>query len=72
VAAGLYGANFDWEFIGYAVGDVDNDYSGTDFDTWLIASTDGEHQANCPANAAVVVRLAAGEPFNTYNDVSCD
>ncbi|MFL5349955.1 MAG: pilin [Hyalangium sp.] len=70
-AAGIYGAEESWDFLAYAAGDVDNTLGSDKADTWMISSSDGQVQATCPATG-VPQNVAAGEPFNTYNDVNCD
>jgi type II secretory pathway pseudopilin PulG len=71
VNSGLYGTDDTWDFIAFAAGNVDNDpLDGAD--TWLISSADGEVAAACPSSGGVMQRLAAGEPFNSNNDVNCD
>jgi type IV pilus assembly protein PilA len=69
--AGVYGTQENWDFLAYAAGDVDNTLGVDKADTWLISSSDGQLQASCPTTG-VPENVAAGEPFNTYNDVSCD
>ncbi len=68
--AGIVGAQDNWCFLAYAAGDVDNTLGTDKADTWSIASSDGNLTANCPASTPQPV--AAGEPFNIYNDVNCD
>jgi type II secretory pathway pseudopilin PulG len=70
-ASGLYGSQDDWDFLAYAAGDVDNKPVNDKADTWLISSSDGQVQAYCPSTG-YGESIAAGEPFNTYNDVNCD
>jgi type IV pilus assembly protein PilA len=70
-AAGVYGYAENWDFLAYAAGDVDNTLGADRADTWLISSSDGQLQATCPMTGTPE-NVAAGEPFNTYNDVSCD
>jgi type IV pilus assembly protein PilA len=67
---GLYGLGLEWDFLGYAAGDVDGTFTDAS-DTWLISSSDGRLQAACPAGGAAQP-TAAGEPFNVSNDVDCD
>ncbi|WP_224368855.1 prepilin-type N-terminal cleavage/methylation domain-containing protein [Hyalangium versicolor] len=69
--AGIYGTQDDWDFLAYAAGDVDNTPANDKADTWSIASSDAMLQANCPATG-YAENVAAGEPFNIYNDVNCD
>jgi type IV pilus assembly protein PilA len=69
--AGLYGSSENWDFLAYAAGDVDNTLGGDRADTWMISSSDGMVSSTCPSSGATE-NVAAGEPFNTYNDVSCD
>jgi prepilin-type N-terminal cleavage/methylation domain-containing protein len=69
--AGLYGTEENWDFLAYGAGDVDNKPLNDRADTWLISSSDGELRAVCPAGGPPA-RIAAGEPFNVLNDVSCD
>ncbi|WP_373691656.1 pilin [Hyalangium versicolor] len=68
---GLYGSGVNWDFLGYAAGDVDNVISDT-ADTWLVASSDGQITPACPSTGGVSQNVAAGEPFNVNNDVNCD
>jgi prepilin-type N-terminal cleavage/methylation domain-containing protein len=68
--AGLYGAGEDWDFLGVAAGDVDNDPSDT-ADTWFISSSDGSITRACPTTGGVSEPVSAGEPYNVNNDVSC-
>lgn len=70
-AAGIYGSEERWDFLAYAAGDVDNTLGSDKADTWVISSSDGQVQATCPATG-IGQNIAAGEPFNTYNDVNCD
>ncbi|ADO67813.1 prepilin-type N-terminal cleavage/methylation domain-containing protein [Stigmatella aurantiaca] len=68
---GLVGTRENWDFLAYGAGDVDNSPDNEQFaDTWLISSADGMLSSVCPANTLETV--AAGEPFNVANDVSCD
>ncbi len=71
VSAGLFGDEQVWSFLVYAAGDVDNNIADT-ADTWLISSSDGELEAACPSAGGVMEHVAAGEPFNTNNDVDCN
>jgi prepilin-type N-terminal cleavage/methylation domain-containing protein len=68
-APGTYGANEDWHFLAYAAGDVDNTTDDT-ADTWLVSSSDGVLTSACPAG--LQLRVAAGEPYNSSNDVTCE
>jgi type IV pilus assembly protein PilA len=71
---GIYGSDASWDFLAYGAGDVDNEGSaGAEqyADTWLISSADGSLMSECPQTAAGEA-VAAGEPFNTANDVSCN
>ena len=70
-SAGIYGTTDSWDFLAYAAGDVDNKPVNDMADTWLISSADGQVTAYCPSGGTVT-NLAAGEPFNVYDDVSCD
>jgi prepilin-type N-terminal cleavage/methylation domain-containing protein len=73
VASGIYGTQDDWCFLAYGAGDVDNTLpaaTGDKADTWVISSSDGQLGAVCPLSAAE--NVAAGEPFNVYNDVNCE
>jgi prepilin-type N-terminal cleavage/methylation domain-containing protein len=70
-SAGIYGSVDDWDFLAYAAGDVDNNPVIEHADTWVISSSDGQVVPTCPATG-VPENIAAGEPFNVYNDVSCD
>jgi type IV pilus assembly protein PilA len=70
-SAGVFGTNESWDFLAYAAGDVDNNPFGDMPDTWSISSSDGQLAAMCPASGAAE-NVAAGEPFNISNDVSCD
>jgi type IV pilus assembly protein PilA len=69
--AGIYGSSDSWEFLAYGAGDVDNTLGAERPDTWSISSADGQLMATCPGTGAPE-NVAAGEPFNNYNDVSCD
>ncbi|WP_373691695.1 pilin [Hyalangium versicolor] len=69
--AGVFGSQDSWDFLAYGAGDVDNTPVNDKADTWSIASSDGQLQATCPATGAPE-NVAAGEPFNVYNDVNCD
>jgi prepilin-type N-terminal cleavage/methylation domain-containing protein len=68
--AGIYGDDANWGFLAYGAGDVDNTQTPDKADTWAIGSYDSILAAVCPL--ATGVRVAAGEPFNVYNDVNCD
>jgi type IV pilus assembly protein PilA len=71
VTAGLFGDEQTWSFLVYGSGDVDNSINDT-ADTWLISSSDGELEAACPSTGGVMEHVAAGEPFNSNNDVDCN
>jgi type IV pilus assembly protein PilA len=71
VNAGVYGEEEIWDFIAIGAGDVDAD-PNDGADTWLISSADGEVAAACPTGGGVMEPVAAGEPYNTNNDVNCD
>ncbi len=70
VNSGLVGTNESWDFIVYGAGDVDNNPADS-ADTWLISSADGDLAPSCPNTGGVTEHIAAGEPFNTNNDVNC-
>jgi type IV pilus assembly protein PilA len=70
-SAGIFGSQDDWCFLAYAAGDVDNTLGTDKADTWTISSSDGQLSAVCPLSPAPE-NVAAGEPFNIYNDVNCD
>jgi type IV pilus assembly protein PilA len=70
-AAGIQGAQDDWCFLAYGAGDVDNTLGTDKADTWSISSSDGQLTTLCPLTGATD-NVAAGEPFNIYNDVNCD
>ncbi|WP_224368856.1 prepilin-type N-terminal cleavage/methylation domain-containing protein [Hyalangium versicolor] len=70
-SAGIFGSQDDWEFLAYAAGDVDNNPVNDKADTWSISSADGQLMSTCPATG-YPENVAAGEPFNVYNDVNCD
>jgi prepilin-type N-terminal cleavage/methylation domain-containing protein len=61
-----------WHFIAYGAGDVDNTMGTDKADSWLISSSDGAVEPTCPTTGGAPVHIAAGEPFNVYNDVNCD
>jgi type IV pilus assembly protein PilA len=67
--AGVYGDDAKWGFLAYGAGDVDNE-PADGADTWAIGSYDAKLTSDCPSAADVAT--AAGEPFNVWNDVSCD
>jgi prepilin-type N-terminal cleavage/methylation domain-containing protein len=70
-ASGIYGTNDNWSFLAYAAGDVDNEpNTEVGADTWVISSSDGTLAAVCPQTAGD--NVAAGEPYNVYNDTNCD
>ncbi|MDC0711823.1 prepilin-type N-terminal cleavage/methylation domain-containing protein [Stigmatella sp. ncwal1] len=69
---GIFGTAANWDFLAYGAGDVDNNPNIEQFaDTWLISSADGSLSSVCPSNNTPE-SVAAGEPFNVANDVSCD
>ncbi|WP_420806662.1 pilin [Hyalangium minutum] len=68
--AGIYGDDATWGFLAYGAGDVDNAPASDKADTWVIGSYDAVMASSCPASANI--NVAAGEPFNVYNDVNCD
>ncbi|HYI00382.1 prepilin-type N-terminal cleavage/methylation domain-containing protein [Hyalangium sp.] len=68
-APGVYGDDGFWTFLAYGAGDVDN-APGDTADSWSISSADGTLDSTCPTQTGV--RVAAGEPFNSWNDVNCD
>jgi prepilin-type N-terminal cleavage/methylation domain-containing protein len=70
VNSGLFGTHDSWDFLVYAGGDVDNNALDS-ADTWLISSADGELMPACPTTGGVTEPVAAGEPFNSSNDVNC-
>jgi hypothetical protein len=70
-SSGLYGDSQNWSFLVFAAGDVDNNPADA-ADTWLVASSDGEIAAACPSSGGVTDHVAAGEPFNSSNDVDCN
>ncbi len=70
-SSGIYGTQDSWDFLAYGMGDVDNRPLLDQPDAWSIASSDGQMTAVCPASGAPE-NVAAGEPFNVSNDVSCD
>ncbi|WP_224243972.1 prepilin-type N-terminal cleavage/methylation domain-containing protein [Hyalangium gracile] len=71
MSPGLRGTGENWDFLGFAAGDVDN--TPTDSaDTWLVSSSDGQLTPACPTTGGVAENVAAGEPFNVNNDVNCD
>jgi type IV pilus assembly protein PilA len=69
--SGVFGTQDNWDFLAYAAGDVDNNPISDAADTWVISSSDGQLAAVCP-NPGAPENVAAGEPFNVSNDVSCD
>ncbi|WP_224243261.1 prepilin-type N-terminal cleavage/methylation domain-containing protein [Hyalangium gracile] len=71
VNAGLYGDDQSWDFLVYGAGDVDNNVGDT-ADTWLITSADGDLTPACPNTGGVSDHIAAGEPYNSNNDVDCN
>lgn len=70
-ASGLYGTDTSWDFIVYGAGDVDNNILDS-ADSWMISSADGDVTAACPSTGGVSEHIAAGEPFNSNNDVDCN
>jgi type IV pilus assembly protein PilA len=70
-SSGLYGDSQSWDFLVYGAGDVDNNI-GDSADSWLISSADGEIAPACPTTGGVTEHVAAGEPFNSNNDVDCN
>ncbi|SEM93230.1 prepilin-type N-terminal cleavage/methylation domain-containing protein [Stigmatella aurantiaca] len=70
MAPGVYGDNASWDFLAYAAGDVDNTIDTDGADSWSIASADGSLQSVCP-QVTEDETVAAGEPFNIFNDVNC-
>jgi len=69
-ASGIEGNQDSWDFLAYAMGDVDNKPDLDAPDAWSIASSDGQLTAECPGGGPE--NVAAGEPFNISNDVNCD
>jgi prepilin-type N-terminal cleavage/methylation domain-containing protein len=69
--AGIYGSAENWDFLAYGAGDVDNTLGADGADTWMISSSDSLVASQCPSTGALE-SASAGEPFNVYNDVSCD
>ena len=69
-SSGIEGTQDSWDFLAYAMGDVDNKPLADEPDAWSIASSDGVLTGACPGGAAE--NVAAGEPFNISNDVNCD
>ncbi len=55
-------------FLATGIGQIDND---VELDSWFVSSLSGTHAGVCPALDENDTRAAAGEPFNTYNDVNC-
>jgi len=74
VTPGIFSNNSDqvWHFIAYGAGDVDNTLGADKADSWIISSSDGAVEPTCPSTGGAAVHIAAGEPFNVYNDVNCD
>ena len=68
--SGIFGTNERWDFLAYGAGDVDNNPLDS-ADTWSISSADGQLAAVCPSTGSGE-NVAAGEPFNVSNDVTCD
>jgi type IV pilus assembly protein PilA len=71
LSSGIYGSQDNWDFLAYGAGDVDNNPVTDQADTWVISSSDGQLTPVCP-NTGFTENVAAGEPFNVLNDVSCD
>jgi type IV pilus assembly protein PilA len=69
---GIFGSDASWDFLAYGAGDVDNSANGERADTWLISSSDGALQSECPTSGGIPEAVSAGEPFNVVNDVSCN
>jgi prepilin-type N-terminal cleavage/methylation domain-containing protein len=69
--AGIYGSAENWDFLAYGAGDVDNTLGADSADSWMIASSDSMVASECPSTGSME-NVAAGEPFNIYNDVNCD
>ncbi len=69
--ANVVGTCPDCDFLGTAVGNIDNDGA---LDGWFISSADGTHTgiSGCVTYSGGEENAVAGEPFNTYNDVNCD
>jgi prepilin-type N-terminal cleavage/methylation domain-containing protein len=74
VAPGIFTTGSDqvWHFVAYGAGDVDNTMGADKADSWIIASSDGAVEPTCPSSGGAQVHIAAGEPYNVYNDVNCD
>ncbi|HEX8701928.1 MAG TPA: prepilin-type N-terminal cleavage/methylation domain-containing protein [Myxococcaceae bacterium] len=70
-SSGIFGSQDSWDFLAYGMGDVDNKPHLDQPDAWSISSSDGQLTAICPGTG-VPENVAAGEPFNISNDVSCD
>ncbi len=70
-SAGISGTAENWDFLAYGAGDVDNSLGIDRADTWFISSSDSQVSPTCPSTG-MMENVAAGEPSNVYNDVSCD
>ena len=55
------------DFIGTAAGDIDSETKG--IDSWYVSSVSVVNAASCGNSDTA---SAAGSPYNTYNDVTCD
>ncbi len=55
------------DFIGTAAGDIDSETQG--IDSWYVSSVSVVNAASCGNSDTA---SAAGSPYNTYNDVTCD
>ncbi len=55
------------DFIGTAAGDIDAETKG--IDSWYVSSVSVVNAASCGNSDTA---SAAGSPYNTYNDVTCD
>ncbi len=55
------------DFIGTAAGDIDAETKG--IDSWYVSSVSVVNTASCGNSDTA---SAAGSPYNTYNDVTCD
>jgi type IV pilus assembly protein PilA len=55
------------DFIGTAAGDIDSETVG--IDSWYVSSVSVVNAASCGNSDTA---SAAGSPYNTYNDVTCD
>ena len=60
-----------WDFLVYGAGDVDNTLGDTaDYLADLLGGW--RAGARCPTTGGVTEHVAAGEPFNSNNDVDCN